>query len=49
MSKVNQIPLEVVSSKDQPDELKEDRQEWGKQIQFLLACIGYSVGLGNVW
>ena len=25
------------------------RDEWGKQIEFLLASIGYCVGIGNVW
>jgi len=28
---------------------EEPRQEWGNRMQFFLACIGYSVGLGNVW
>ncbi|XP_044732346.1 sodium- and chloride-dependent GABA transporter ine-like isoform X2 [Chrysoperla carnea] len=25
------------------------RQQWASKMQFVLACIGYSVGLGNVW
>lgn len=29
--------------------LKPRRQHWASKMQFVLACIGYSVGLGNVW
>ena len=25
------------------------RQNWSKKMEFILACVGYSVGLGNVW
>ncbi|TKR92128.1 hypothetical protein L596_006840 [Steinernema carpocapsae] len=25
------------------------RGKWGSDLQFILTCIGYSVGLGNVW
>ena len=25
------------------------REEWQKKFDFLVACIGASVGLGNVW
>lgn len=27
----------------------ETRQNWSKKLEFILACVGYSVGLGNVW
>ncbi|XP_065173508.1 sodium- and chloride-dependent GABA transporter ine isoform X2 [Atheta coriaria] len=29
--------------------LKPRRQQWSNKFQFVLACIGYSVGLGSVW
>lgn len=26
-----------------------ERQQWARKSEFMLACIGYAVGLGNVW
>lgn len=34
---------------DDSDTLKPRRQHWENKMHFVLACIGYSVGLGNVW
>ncbi|CAH1283761.1 unnamed protein product [Diabrotica balteata] len=28
---------------------KPRRQQWSNKLQFVLACIGYSVGLGSIW
>ena len=31
------------------EEPQEDRLRWDNKVQFILATIGFAVGLGNVW
>lgn len=31
------------------EEPEDDRPAWNNKLQYILAQIGYSVGLGNVW
>ncbi|KAI3385618.1 hypothetical protein SNEBB_008572 [Seison nebaliae] len=28
---------------------KVDRQQWGNHMEFLMTCVSFAVGLGNVW
>jgi len=39
---VHQAPLDT-------EEEEYDRGYWGSKAEFILSCIGYSVGIGNVW
>ncbi|KAK3594648.1 hypothetical protein CHS0354_003571 [Potamilus streckersoni] len=43
--------LMTVSSTDSEDENEEngDRGNWRRKVEFILSCLGYVVGLGNIW
>ena len=53
-SSPEKIPLTNGDSPDnqQNDDViikTEERETWGRKLEFILTCVGYCVGLGNVW
>ena len=39
----------VVNFEEKTEEQPQERETWGRKIEFILTCVGYCVGLGNVW
>ncbi|XP_028409583.1 sodium- and chloride-dependent GABA transporter 1-like [Dendronephthya gigantea] len=40
---------EKVGVSDSEDSEIKGRERWSRKIEFLLACIGFAVGYGNIW
>ena len=41
--------MEVKLVNNAPDEPYPEREQWTGKLDFIMSCIGYAIGLGNVW
>lgn len=51
--KKSELIVDVQEEKDtdveERSEVKDERPAWNSKLQYILAQVGFSVGLGNVW
>src|SRR6218665_1980140 len=46
-NKIEKTKTEEIVSDDKPQ--MPERGNWAKKLDYIFACVGYCVGLGNVW